>query len=111
MIRSLLVLTAAAALIGGAAQAQTDDEGRSVAHVSYADLDINHEAGARAFLRRVDTAIDEVCHKPEMLALNEDAEFQACRRQAVTKVLVSTRSPMVAALTGQSLALSEVASR
>ncbi len=73
-----------------------DTETRSQT-VSYADLDLGHEAGARALLMRINGAAKLVC-SPEPQNLRDTQPYQACTRQAVDRAVADVNNPAVSAL-------------
>ena len=65
--------------------------------VSYADLDLGHEAGARALLTRITGAAKLVC-SPEPRELKDAKPYRACTRQAVDRAVADVNNPAVSAL-------------
>ncbi len=65
--------------------------------VSYADLDLGHQAGARALLQRISGAAKLVC-SPEPRELRDAPPYKACLRQAVDQAVDEVNSPRVSAL-------------
>jgi UrcA family protein len=92
------LLATAALAIAGTASAQADDPS---IHVSYADLNLHSQQGARAILGRIEDAADQVCGgQPDMRQLTERALYQACRRQAVEHAVRDLDAPVVTAMAG-----------
>jgi UrcA family protein len=95
----VLCLAAAAALSGAIpARAQASDPVPSVT-VKYGDLDIGSPAGAQVLLRRIEAAANTACGgPPDIRELSQWASFEACRRFAVARAVVSVDSPMLTAV-------------
>ncbi len=69
--------------------------------VSYADLDLSREAGARVMLDRLESAASHVCGGwPDMHILNQIVRYHACTRQAMDDAIARLDSPKVSALYG-----------
>lgn len=87
----------------GSAQAQTS--ARTAATVSYADLDLSTQDGARALLKRINIAAKEACGpEPVMSPLTPAAPtlHERCITQAADKAVAEVNAPLVVALhTGQ----------
>jgi UrcA family protein len=67
--------------------------------VSFADLDIGHQPGAAALLRRLQTAAEQACGgRPDIRVLGEVAAFDKCRRAAVSRAVAQVNSPRLTAL-------------
>lgn len=72
------------------------------AHVPYSDIDPSSAAGARALLRRIETAADAVCGGAANPATpREVAAFQDCRSAAISGAVARAHSPALAALTAR----------
>jgi UrcA family protein len=96
--RALSALIVAASAVALPAAAQSVDEPVSVT-VSYADLDIGHQAGAATLLHRLQTAAVQACGgAPDIRVLGEVAAFDKCRRAAVSRAVAEVHSPMLTAL-------------
>ena len=76
----------------GSADAETRSQ-----TVSYADLDLGREAGARALLKRISGAAKQVC-SPEPRDLADTKPYQACTQQAADRAVATVDSPKVSAL-------------
>ena len=65
--------------------------------VSYADLDLGHQAGARALLQRINGAAKLVCG-PEPVFRENPQPYKACTQQAVYQAVADVDNPKVSAL-------------
>ena len=82
-MRKSIVTVLAAALVGGfATPAFAAGETVSVT-VPYADLDIAQPAGADALTRRIDSAAEKVCHRPDIRDLKAMVAFEECKADAL----------------------------
>jgi UrcA family protein len=82
-----------AAELGGARQHET---------VSYGDLDLSREAGARVMLDRLQLAASKVCgSQPDMHSLERTMRYRSCLRQAMDGAVARVGSPAVDALYGR----------
>jgi UrcA family protein len=66
--------------------------------VSYADLNLNTEAGAEALYRRLRRAADQVCMSSGSLDAGMKAAWRACYDKAMNSAVASVNKPMVTAL-------------
>ena len=84
MRKSIVTVLAAAALAGGLATPAiaVDDETVSVT-VPFADLDVADPAGADALSTRIEAAIDQVCHRPDMRNLKAMVAWEECKAEAL----------------------------
>ena len=84
----------------GVAHADAPPQTIETAQVSYADLDLSTEAGARALLGRIDSAARDACgdatHSP--LLPREGANLRECVNEAVGTAVSKIGSPLVASL-------------
>ena len=84
----------------GIAQAQTTPK-QITAQVSYADLDLSTHDGARALLKRINSAAKETCGPaPVMSPLTPAApgHYDRCVEQAADKAVAQLNAPLVVAL-------------
>ncbi len=108
-----LAVSAVALAVGsmtGVAQAQTAPK-QITAQVSYADLDLSTHDGARALLKRINSAAKEACGPdPVMSPLTPAAptRYDRCIEQAADKAVADVNAPLVVALhTGAPLSKDE----
>jgi len=68
--------------------------------VSYADLDVTREAGARALLTRIKSAAKQVCGSPptSLLEFSARKAYDTCMNQAISAAVQSANAPLVAEL-------------
>jgi UrcA family protein len=96
--RVLGALCLAASAVAHPAAAQSVDEPISVT-VTYADLDISHQAGAAALLQRLQAASVKACGgAPDVRVLGQVAAFDKCRREAVSRAVDQIHAPLLTAL-------------
>ena len=81
MRNAIVTVLAAAALLGGT-PALAADEAVSVT-VPYADLDIADPAGADALTQRIDSAVEKVCHRPDIRDLKAMVAWEECKADAL----------------------------
>ncbi len=85
--------------------------------VSYADLDLQSEAGAQTLVKRLSRAAIDACggkpvSGPIAIQVAEKTVFEACRKSAIRDAVQTVDRPMVtAAFTGQLPVGSRAASR
>jgi len=101
LTKTTLIALAALGLAGAAHAAppvEAPDGTVSVA-VSYADLDINREAGAQIVLNRINNAATEVCgRESQKTTLDRSALQRTCQRATVDGAVGRLNNPVVAAL-------------
>ncbi len=69
------------------------------ARIPLADLDLTSSADARVLLQRIETAADEVCGGgARAMSKAAQADYQACRDQAISGAVTSMRTPALTAL-------------
>jgi UrcA family protein len=69
--------------------------------VSYGDLDLSRQSGARILLGRLATAASQVCGGvPDSRELARTAMYRTCTRQAMDNAVARVGSPMVISLYG-----------
>lgn len=96
-----VVLAVGSLALAPAAMAEPDPVRPVSASVSYADLDLSTESGARAMLDRVKVAARDMCgvkpiHSP--LTPRAPGQFHACVADAVDSAVTSLGSSLVLAL-------------
>ena len=95
---SLVVLSWAAS----SAQAlAADDIVIGVKKVSYADLNLDTEAGARVLYRRLQQAAGEICTSLESMDAVLRATWSACDHNALNSAVASVNKPRVTVLHDQ----------
>jgi UrcA family protein len=112
-VRALLLTFAAAAALTAAAPAlaQTNEEPATVS-VRYADLDINHAAGAKVLIERIENASVRACGgAPDIRELQVRAVFDKCHDSAFNRAVTTLDAPVVTAIAGQPLNKVRLASR
>ena len=83
MRNAIVTVLAAAALAGGlATPALAADETVSVV-VPYADLDVADPAGADVLTQRIDSAVEKVCHRPDIRDLKAMVAWEECKADAL----------------------------
>jgi UrcA family protein len=75
-----------------------DDTVVDIWRVSYADLNLNTEAGAEVLYRRLRSAADQVCMSSGSLDAGIRAAWRACYDKAMNSAVASVNKPMVTAL-------------
>lgn len=91
---------AATALLafGEPARARTDDQSISV-RVKFADLDINHPAGAEGLLKRIERAAVTACgEEPDFHFGTEILVYQQCRTDAISRAVDQVHAPLLTAM-------------
>jgi UrcA family protein len=79
------------------ASAQLDDRSASVV-VRFADLDINHTAGADILLRRIERAADTACGGEPSFGLGGESRlYRQCRTDAITRAVDQLNAPLLTA--------------
>src|SRR5579863_3364645 len=97
------VALAALAYAPGAAQAQTASNPDQVSvRISYGDLDLSSQTGAREMIGRIDNAARVICGEPSSNAdLSGWAQQRACAQSTVSDAVASLGNPTVTALNDQ----------
>ena len=99
MFRTLIATAAILGALATAPAAVAEPVVRSSVRVSYADLDLSREAGARALLERIEAASQRVCGpRPSPRNLRINIHFRACYRDAVSQAVAEVESPLLSAL-------------
>lgn len=96
-----VVIAVGSLALAPAAMAEPDTVRPVSASVSYADLDLSTESGARAMLERVKLAARDMCgtqpiHSP--LTPRAPTQFRDCVAEAVDSAVTGLGSPLVLAL-------------
>ena len=69
--------------------------------VRYGDLNLTHEEGARTLLMRLDHAATQVCGgRPSIVDLRAWGAYEACRKAAMDRAVLTVQSPLLASLYG-----------
>jgi UrcA family protein len=93
-----VVLVATAALLANQVQAEDYGPARVLStKVSYADLDLRSEKGARIMYERIRNASMRVCPWDGAISLAETSAVNRCRREAVKGAVRSLNAPLVTA--------------
>ena len=72
---------------------------RTSQRVTYADLNLDHQAGAEVLLHRIRSAADAVCgDRFGRMSLRQHATIRACSRAAMNKAVSDVGSPILAEL-------------
>lgn len=64
--------------------------------VSYADLDLTHEAGAQTLLVRIKSAARAVCEPPQSLELTYATLYRQCVGDAIGRAVADVNAPALA---------------
>ena len=98
--RATSIALAAALLLGAVAATPASAEPWTFSQrVSYAGLDLNSDAGARAMLYRIHNAAASVCgDRPGLRPLNERATVNACMADASDRAVADLGSSNVTAM-------------
>ena len=91
-IVGLIVLASFTSLALGAAT--SDNPPQRV--VSYADLNLNHKAGAQTLLFRIKSAARAVCEPQLRRVLSRSTTYQQCLKQAVGRAVADVDAPVLA---------------
>ena len=95
----LTVLGLAASGLPAAAQSSSGSEQASQ-RISYTDLNLASEAGARVMLHRINRAAKSVCGLEPDDLLDGRVQYFACVHATVDKAVARLQSPLVTALNG-----------
>lgn len=105
-MKSIIMNASFAFFIGISSIAHADAGERTAPQVvvSYSDLDLSRETGARVMLRRLEFAASTVCGgQPDIHILNQLMLYRACTRKALDGAVARLGSPRVSTLYGQPL--------
>ena len=108
VIAALAALSAIAAGHPAAAGTQIGSPDTRSTRVSYADLNLQSEAGARTMFQRIRHAARSVCE----INLNDEwdgrVQYFACVRDTTDRAVATLNSPLVAAMNGSGRPRSDV---
>jgi len=98
MNRSISAIVIGLSLVGVAHSAAAREEGPKQREVSFADLNLNQEAGAATLLKRLTLAARSVCDDSSPLSnLDPRNSAFACRKATLRKAVSDVNHPMVTA--------------
>jgi len=94
---STIVALALAGLALGPAQAIADESGRStlIKRVTFSDLNLRNEAGARVLYRRIKTAAEDVCAPFNGRQLVQRMNQTACVTSAMERAVRQVNEPVL----------------
>jgi UrcA family protein len=99
MFRTFIATAAVLGALVTAPAAIAEPTISSTVRVSYADLDLSREAGARVLLDRIEAASQKVCGpRPSPRNLKINIHYRACYRDAVSQAVAAVESPRLSAL-------------
>ena len=100
MTRSINALIIGLALVGVAQGAAAREESPRQKEVSFADLNLNNDAGAATLLKRLTLASRSVCggETDGPLNVNRGSSAFACRKATLQKAVADVNHPMVTAM-------------
>jgi len=87
--RIALASLAVFAALGTAARAEDAPQ----VHVSYADLNLATDAGAKVLFQRIHAAAERVCEVPNMRDLSSLSRAQACTDHAIAVAVEAVKAP------------------
>jgi UrcA family protein len=100
MYRFATTALVAVALAMGAQQAcaAPSDDGTVSVPVRYSDLDLQHAAGARSMLDRLNAAAQTACGpRPAIVELSRQSAYDACVKESVSRGVRTLNAPLVSA--------------
>jgi len=98
-MRKSLIAVAAFACLSTAAIAAPNSDDRMALEVPYADLNLDHPAGAQVMLQRIKFAAQRVCGgRPDMVDLRGFTLFKRCFHAAMDNAVAQLNAPLVTAL-------------
>ena len=83
MRKSIVTVLAAAAFAAGFATPAVAADTTVSVTVPYADLDVADPAGADALTQRIDSAVEKVCHRPDIRNLKGMVAWEECKAEAL----------------------------
>ncbi len=100
MRRTITALIAAAAICAFASPAAASVEGARSMTVSYADLDLTTDRGAKSMLRRINRAERDVrgMSSNALMTVSQRREGRACVRETTEQTIAEMARPTVTAL-------------
>ena len=87
MRNAIVTVLAAAALASGVTAPAFAAEDTVSITVPFADLDIAEPAGAEALTQRIDSAVEKVCHRPDMRNLKGMVAWEECKADALAAAM------------------------
>jgi UrcA family protein len=107
---SLLLAAGIGLAAAGASAAPDPTAETSSVHVRVADLNLSSETDARVALRRITRAADTVCgDEAGTRDLQRRAAFDSCVRGVVDSTVASSRSPVLAEVSGRPIEATNLA--
>jgi UrcA family protein len=100
IIATTLVVVAAASSTGQTLAAEPGD--RLTKKVTYGDLNLESQEGAKALYSRLRFAAQEVCFPFESRELSRQGAWRACFNEALESAVANINKPLVSALHNQS---------
>jgi UrcA family protein len=99
MIKQTLALTlfGLIAFSGATASAQSTSDVTAI-RVSYEDLDLQNEKGARILLKRIEGAAAGICRSQVSSRMDNVRWFRPCVREVMTRTVAQVNSPVLQAL-------------
>lgn len=95
----VVALCAIGTAIAAASPASAQSIETRTVRVSYADLDLNSDVGARAMLRRLRAATADACEDPvRRLTLHERKKIRACRAEALGQAVAELDNERVSTM-------------
>ena len=89
------LLTAVVGLLAGAASAAEPPEQLPAIHVNFADLNLDHPAGATALYVRIRRAARAVCGSPDLRDLAAVQRADKCINEAIARAVAQVNAPLV----------------
>jgi UrcA family protein len=89
------LLTAVLGLLTGAATAAAPPEQLPAIHVNFADLNLDHPAGAAALYVRIMRAARAVCESPGLRDLAAVQRADKCINEAIARAVAQVDAPLV----------------
>ena len=89
------LLTAVLGLLTGAATAAAPPEQLPTIHVNFADLNLDHPAGATALYVRIMRAARAVCESPGLRDLAAVQRADKCINEAIARAVAQVDAPLV----------------
>jgi UrcA family protein len=83
MRKSIVTVLAAATLAGGVATPSLAADEAVTVIVPFRDLDVADPAGADALTQRIDSAVEKVCHRPDLRNLKAMVAWEECKAAAL----------------------------
>ena len=109
-----IAIATATILLAGAAPALAQPDGRTAisVKVTYRDLDLSSEAGAKVLYQRIRHAAVEACGgMPELRDLDRVAAYDQCHKLAVQAGVARVNAPMLKAMANSGAKKVDIATR